>query len=145
MTSYDLRVEPRVSLITLVVADLQASRAFYVDGLGWQPEFEAPGEVLMFRVADKVILSLWDRTHAEGELGPVEVRAGLAPLTLAHNVAERDQVDAVLADARAAGASVVHDAQVRAWGGYTGYFADSDGFRWEVAWNPSPLGDSLLP
>ena len=138
-------MDTRVSLVTLVVRDLAATRAFYVDGLGWQPELEAPGEVLMFRVADKVLLSLWSRSHAEAELGPVEYpAAGSAPLALAHNLATRAEVDAVLADARAAGAPLVHDAVARDWGGYSGYFADPDGFRWEVAHNPTPLGDSLL-
>ena len=138
-------MDARVSLVTLVVRDLAATRAFYVDGLGWQPELEAPGEVLMFRVTDKLLLSLWSRTHAEAELGPVEYpSAGSAPLTLAHNLATRADVDAVLADARRAGSPLVHDAIARDWGGYSGYFADPDGFRWEVAHNPTPLGDSLL-
>ncbi|WP_336619496.1 VOC family protein [Microbacterium barkeri] len=72
-------------------------------------------------------------------------RGGTPPVTLAHNVAEPAQVDAVLAQARTAGATAVVAAQQRAWGGYSGYFADPDGFRWEVAVNPSPLGESLLP
>jgi uncharacterized protein len=67
------------------------------------------------------------------------------PLTLAHNVATRERVDAVLAAARAAGADPVHAGQDRDWGGYTGYFGDPDGFRWEVAWNPGPVGDLVLP
>lgn len=137
------RVNPRVSLITLVVADLDASRRFYVDGLGWAPELDAPGEVLMFRVAEKLLLSLWDHQHATAEIGPVTV-GGTPPVTIAHNLATPAAVDAVLEDARRAGAPLVEQAEPRDWGGYSGYFADPDGFRWEIAVNPTPLGESLL-
>lgn len=138
-------MEQRLSFVTLVVADLAASRRFYVDGLDWLPAFEAPGNVLMFEVADKVVLSLWDRAAAETELGDVGVLAGAVPITLAHNVATREEVDAVLDDARDAGSPSVHVALERDWGGYSGYFTDPDHFRWEVAWNPGPIGQVVLP
>lgn len=138
-------MEPRVSFVTLAVADLGATRRFYVDGLGWAPAFEQAGEVLMFAVADKVVLSLWAEAEFEAEVGPIRRGSGIAPVTLAHNVPSREGVDAVLADARAAGASAVSNAVDREWGGYTGYFADPDGYRWEVAWNPGPIGRVVLP
>jgi catechol 2,3-dioxygenase-like lactoylglutathione lyase family enzyme len=138
-------MEPRVSFITLAVADLAATRRFYVDGLGWEPAFEHEGEVLMFEVADKVVLSLWAEAGFEAEVGPVRRGEGIVPITLAHNLPTRPEVDAVLADARAAGAPEVGDAVEREWGGYTGYFADPDGFRWEIAWNPGPIGQVVLP
>ena len=78
--------------------------------------------------------------HAIGEV----TRGGTLPFTLAHNVASPAEVDAVLATARAAGATV-HDAQKRDWGGYSGYFTDPDGFRWEVAFNPHTIGDVTIP
>ena len=137
-------MEQRVSFITLAVADLTATRRFYVEGLGWEPAFEQGGEVLMFEVAEKVVLSLWAESGFEAEVGPIRRGSGLAPLTLAHNLATREGVDAVLADARTAGSREVADAVERAWGGYTGYFADPDGFRWEVAWNPGPIGQAVL-
>lgn len=137
-------MDPRVSFITLAVADLAASRRFYVDGLGWEPALEQEGEVLMFEVAEKVVLSLWAASGFEQEVGPVRRGSGIAPITLAHNVPSRSQVDAVLTEARAAGASVVSDAVEREWGGYSGYFADPDGYRWEIAWNPGPIGQSVL-
>jgi catechol 2,3-dioxygenase-like lactoylglutathione lyase family enzyme len=137
-------MEPRLSFVTLVVADLAASRRFYVDGLGWEPVLEVPGEVLMFRVADRVVLSLWDEAAAAAEIGPV-TRGGTPPVTLAHNVADPAQVDAVLDDARRAGAPHVSTAQDRSWGGRSGYFADPDGFRWEVAHNPGEVGRIVLP
>ena len=136
-------VEQRVSFITLAVADLDATRRFYVDGLGWAPALEAD-DVLMFEVAQKVVLSLWSEAGFEQEVGPVRRGSGIVPLTLAHNVATREQVDAVLEDARAAGATEVSAGEQREWGGYTGYFADPDGFRWEVAYNPGPIGRAVL-
>lgn len=138
-------MQQRVSFITLAVADLGATRRFYVDGLGWQPALDVPGEVLMFEVADKVVLSLWSEAGFEAEVGPIRRGSGLAPVTLAHNLPTRDDVDTVLVEARAAGATEVADATEREWGGYTGYFADPDGFRWEVAWNPGEIGSLVLP
>jgi catechol 2,3-dioxygenase-like lactoylglutathione lyase family enzyme len=138
-------MDPRVSFITLAVADLGATRRFYVDGLGWEPAFEQEGEVLMFQVADKVLLSLWAESGFEEEVGPIRRGSGLAPITLAHNLPTRDGVDTVLAEARAAGAGEVSKAVEREWGGYTGYFADPDGYRWEIAVNPGPIGRAVLP
>jgi len=137
-------MDQRLSFVTLVVADLTATRRFYLDGLGWEPALEAPGEVLMFRVGEHVVLSLWDEASAVEEIGPV-TRGGTPPVTLAHNVATTAEVDTVLDDARRAGATTVADAVRREWGGYSGYFADPDGFRWEIAFNPGDIGRSVLP
>lgn len=70
---------------------------------------------------------------------------GLPPVTLAHNLATRDGVDRCLEQARAAGADQVGEAEEREWGGYTGYFADPDGYRWEIAFNPGEIGQAVLP
>ncbi|PZR52280.1 glyoxalase [Xylanimonas oleitrophica] len=137
-------MEQRLSLVTLVVDDLSASRRFYAEGLGWRPEFDDPAEVVMFRVGQHTLLSLWDAERAAEEIGTV-TRGGTPPVTLAHNLATREEVDEVLALAARAGAPVVSDAQDRAWGGYSGYFSDLDGFRWEIAWNPGPIGATLIP
>ena len=138
-------MDQRVSFISLAVSDLDATRAFYLDGLGWEAELEVPGDVLMIKVGELLVLSLWDEAGFEAEVGPIRRGAGLVPITLAHNVATRPEVDEVLATARAAGADPVGAAEEREWGGYTGYFADPDGFRWEVAWNPGPIGQVVLP
>ncbi|GGB72545.1 glyoxalase [Knoellia flava TL1] len=139
-------MEQRVSFVTLAVRDLAASHRFYVEGLGWTPEFHDPDEVLMFRAGPLTVLSLWDLAHFEAEVGAsARSGPGVVPMTLSHNVHEREQVDSVLGDARAAGASEISEAVEREWGGYTGYFADPDGFRWEVAWNPGPVGRLVLP
>ena len=137
-------MDPRLSFVTLVVRDLAESRAFYIDGLGWPVEFESPDDVVMVRVGERVVLSLWQEASAVREIGPIGRAEGPAPITLAHNVASPSDVDRVLAEASAAGATVVAAGAERDWGGYTGYFADPDGFRWEIAYNPGPIGSSVL-
>ena len=137
-------MDQRISFVTLAVRALDASRAFYVDGLGWTPELDVPGEVLMISTGATLVLSLWDRRRFEAEVGPIAAGEGVAPIALAHNVATRAEVDEVLATARAAGAATTAAVE-RDWGGYSGYFADPDGFRWEVAWNPGPIGQLVLP
>jgi catechol 2,3-dioxygenase-like lactoylglutathione lyase family enzyme len=136
-------MDPKLHFVTLVVSDLTRARHFYLDGLGWPPALEAAGEVVMIQVGEKLVLSLWSETAAREEIGEVS-RGGTLPFTLAHNVASPEAVDAVLETARAAGARV-HAAQKRDWGGYSGYFVDPDGFRWEVAFNPHPIGGMTLP
>jgi catechol 2,3-dioxygenase-like lactoylglutathione lyase family enzyme len=136
-------MEPRINFVTLVVSDLDRARRFYLNGLGWTAALDAPGEAAMIRVGDKLVLSLWAESAARAEIGDV-TRGSTLPFTLAHNVASPAEVDAVLNTARVAGATV-HDAEQRDWGGYSGYFADPDGFRWEVAFNPHPIGDMKIP
>lgn len=138
-------MDQRISFLTLAVRDLEASRRFYLDGLGWTADVEVEGDVVMIKAGERLVLSLWDRGHFEAEVGPIAMDAGIAPFTIAHNVATREEVDAVLETAQAAGADPVHAAEEREWGGYTGYFGDPDGYRWEVAWNPGPIGQSVLP
>lgn len=137
-------MDPRLSFVTLATADLDAARRFYVEGLGWTPTLEAD-DVVMIRVGERLVLSLWSLAGFETEVGPVMKGPGHAPFTLAHNVATPGEVDDVLTEAAAAGASRVLAAQERVWGGYTGYFADPDGFTWEVAFNPGPIGVTVLP
>jgi hypothetical protein len=137
-------MEPRLTFVTLVVRDVATSRRFYVDGLGWSAELDVPDEVVMIRVGPKLMLSLWQESAATEEIGPVLRGGGAPPFTLAHNVATTDDVDRVMAEAQEAGATVVAAAVAREWGGYSGYIADPDGFRWEVAFNPGPIGQSVL-
>jgi catechol 2,3-dioxygenase-like lactoylglutathione lyase family enzyme len=129
-------MDPRLSLVTLGVRDVSVAHAFYVDGLGWTPTLAVPGEVTFIQVGHGVLLGLWSLDELVAEVGEV-VRDGPVPITLAHNVDDEATVDRVLADAQRAGGSVVVPAARRAWGGYNGYFADPDGYRWEVAHNPN--------
>ncbi|GAB3581393.1 VOC family protein [Calidifontibacter terrae] len=132
-----------MSFVTLAVRDVAATRAFYLDGLGWSPVFDDGHEVVMFRVADRVILSFWDRAAFAAEVG-AEPATGTPPITLAHNVIDKTSVDRVLATARAAGA-VVSEPADRVWGGYSGYFTDPDGVPWEICWNPDEVGQLVVP
>ena len=138
-------MDQRISFVTLAVADLEASRRFYLDGLGWSEDVYVEGEVSMVLVGEHVALSLWDRQAFEEEVGPIAASDGVPPFTLAHNVATSEEVDAILATAVAAGAQRVGDPLEREWGGYSGYFADPDGYRWEIATNPGPIGQKVLP
>jgi catechol 2,3-dioxygenase-like lactoylglutathione lyase family enzyme len=141
-------MDQRISFLSMAVRDLETSRRFYLDGLGWTADLYVEGDVVMIQVGEHLMLSLWQREHFEAEVGAITMPpgpVGLAPFTVAHNVPTRADVDAVLATARAAGASIVLEAAERDWGGYTGYFADPDGYRWEVATNPGPIGQKVLP
>jgi len=129
-------MDQRISFITLAVNDLAATYAFYVDGLGWEHELFVPDEVLMIRAGGHLVLSFWVETGFEAEVGPVRRGAGIVPITLAHNVRTPAEVDEILALAARIGADPVSAGETRDWGGYTGYFADPDGFRWEIATNP---------
>ncbi|MFE3292915.1 VOC family protein [Rhodococcus sp. NPDC059234] len=129
----------QLSLITLGVADLAVTHAFYADGLGWAPTLYVPGEVLFLQVGPGMLLSLWSRAEMDAEAGataPAVGRDGSAPVTLGHLTGSPADVDAVLAAAAAAGGAVLRPGGRRDWGGYSGYFTDPDGFRWEVAHNP---------
>ena len=137
-------MEQRISLVTLAVADVARSQRFYVDGLGWRPELEAPG-VVMIKAGEHLLFSLWAAAEFEEEVGPIARGSGVAPLTLAHNVGSRGEVDAVLQTARAAGAEPVSEAVDRSWGGYSGYFGDPDGYRWEIAWAPGQVNAIVVP
>lgn len=138
-------MDQRLSFVTLAVPDLDAVRRFYLDGLGWTAALDVPGEVLMVKVGERLVLSLWSEAGFEAEVGPIRRGDGLAPVTLAHNVATTALVDEALATAEAAGAADVRTAVQRDWGGYSGYFSDPAGFRWEVAYNPGPIGQEVLP
>ncbi|GAB2881243.1 VOC family protein [Nocardioides pacificus] len=138
-------MDQRISFITLAVADLDASRRFYLDGLGWEAALDVPGEVLMIKAGEHLVLSLWDAAAFEAEVGPIARGSGVAPFTLSHNVVTPEEVDEVLRVASAAGAAPVQEAVQRDWGGYSGYFGDPDGYRWEVAVNAGPIGQEVLP
>jgi catechol 2,3-dioxygenase-like lactoylglutathione lyase family enzyme len=133
-------MEPRISIVTLGVENLDRSREFYRDGLGL-PERDGDGEISFFELAGTWLALYPLEALAEDATVPAD-GGGFSGVTLAHNVASKDAVDAVMDEAESAGADVVKPAQDAFWGGYSGYFADPDGHLWEVAWNPEfPLDD----
>jgi catechol 2,3-dioxygenase-like lactoylglutathione lyase family enzyme len=126
-------VEQRLSLITLGVADLARARSFY-EGMGWSTGAD-PGDDVVFFQTPGCIVALWDRaTLAEDSV--VTDPGGWGGITLAHNVRSPEEVDAVLAEADAAGGKVTRAGAETFWGGYSGVFEDPDGHPWEVAHNP---------
>ena len=140
-------MKPRITLLTLAVDDLARAVAFYRDGLGFHTkgivgtEFEN-GAVAFFNLESGLKLALWPRHSLAIDTGlPMRPPSALE-FSLAHNVASREEVDAVMTRAEQAGASIVKRAQATLYGGYAGYFQDPDGHLWEVAFNPgfSSLG-----
>ncbi len=125
-------MEPRISIITLGVTDLDRSTRFYRDGLGF-PVHEAGGPSITFFALSNMMLSLYPRWAFADEVGEAVQVSGAHAFTIAHNVATRAEVDAVLAEAEMAGARIIKPAAETFWGGYSGYFADPDGFQWEIA------------
>jgi catechol 2,3-dioxygenase-like lactoylglutathione lyase family enzyme len=126
-------VEQRLSLVTLGVSNLGRARRFY-EALGWKTG-AAPDDDVAFFQAGGTVLALWGRGELAEDSG-VEDGGGWGGVTLAHNVRSPAEVDAVLAEAERAGATITRAAGPAFWGGYTGVFTDPDGHAWEVAHNP---------
>ncbi len=134
-------MKPRISVITLGVADLPRSLAFYRDGMGLPTEgivgteFE-DGAVVFFHVNQDLILALYPKA-ALAKDGHVPVGpSSPAEFSIGHNVGSKQEVDIVMRQAERAGAQITDPAHDRFWGGYSGYFQDPDGHLWEVAWDP---------
>jgi hypothetical protein len=125
-------MEQRISLITLGVADTARARAFY-EALGWSGT-SPDGDVVFFQ-AGGMVVALWGRDKLAAD-SAVDDPGGWGGITLAHNVASPAEVDAVLAEAAAAGAAIGRSGAPTPWGGYSGVFLDPDGHPWEVAHNP---------
>jgi catechol 2,3-dioxygenase-like lactoylglutathione lyase family enzyme len=128
-------MKPRISMITLGVADLERSRSFYRDGLGL-PLHTASNEGVAFFELNGTWLGLFPRVELAKDAQVSVEGSGFIPVTLAHNRPSKEDVDATLQEAVDAGGILVKPAHDTFWGGYSGYFADPDGFLWEVAWNP---------
>lgn len=134
-------MKPRITMITLGVDDLERAVAFYRDGLGLRTkgivgkEFEH-GAVAFFELQQGVQLAVWPRASLAHDTGLPQSPPSATELSLGHNVNSREEVDAVFAEARAAGARVVKEPQDTFWGGYSAYFQDPDGHLWEITWNP---------
>jgi uncharacterized protein len=129
-------LKPKISMITLGVRDLAASLAFYRDGLGFPTHNYAEGDdCIMFKL-DGTWLALYPRASLADDAAVASGGSGFPGFALAHNVSSKALVDQTFAVAVAAGATPLREPQDVFWGGYSSYFADPDGFLWEVAWNP---------
>ncbi len=127
-------MEPRLSFVTLGVSDLARSTAFYRDVLGL-PQRPTPPGIAFFELG-RTWLGLYPREELAADAQVSAQGGGFPGFTLAHNVRSEPEVDDLLAEVEARGGRIVKRAQRADWGGYSGYFADPDGFLWEVAWNP---------
>lgn len=135
-------MEQRFSMVTLGVESLAESTAFY-ERLGWVRSQESSNDAVTFFQANGVLLGLygWAALAEDAGIEPDE-KSRFRGTTIAYNTRTKDEVDAVLAEAEQAGATIVKPGQDVFWGGYSGYFSDPDGHLWEVAWNPFfPMGD----
>ena len=132
------RMETRVTAITLGVRDVAASRRFYVEGLGWPTLFDEE-DIFFIQVAAGQMLALWNVASMPREYGDValpEAGASGIPISLGRNVESEEAVDREVARAIEAGATLVAAPARQVWGGYSGCFADPDGYRWDVVFNP---------
>lgn len=133
-------MQPSISVLTLGVADLDRALAFYRDGLGLSTpgivgrEF-AHGAVAFFDLSGGLKLALWARADLAHDTG-LDLGPGSGSVSIAHNVARPDEVDRIMEQARAAGATVVQPPRPTFYGGHAGYFTDPDGHLWEIVWNP---------
>jgi hypothetical protein len=144
-----MHMEPHINVITLAVDDLDRSLAFYRDGLGLSThgvvgsEFvgdnDSPdGTIVMFNLGNGLTLALYPRSELAKDARVPLGGPKTGEFTMGQLVSSRDDVDAVLAEAAAAGGTVTDAPHDRPWGIYSGYFRDPDGHLWEIIWNPSP-------
>ena len=138
-------MKPHITLLTLGVSDLKKSVVFYRDGLGLPTEgivgkeFEN-GAVVFFKLRNGLTLSLFPKTSLAKDANVTFVDDNeVQSISIAHNVMSKDEVDAVMEQAKKAGAKITKPAQDTFWGGYAGYFQDPDNYLWEIAWNPQML------
>jgi len=127
-------MEPRLSFVTLGVSDLQRATRFYADVLKL-PQMPSPPSISFFELG-RTWLALFPRHELAADAGVPAAGSGFPGFTLAHNVRSTEEVDQLLAEVKAGGGRIVKPGQQADWGGYSGYFADPDGFLWEVCWNP---------
>jgi catechol 2,3-dioxygenase-like lactoylglutathione lyase family enzyme len=137
-------MKPRITVITVGVDDLERALRFYRDGLGLKTEgiigkeFEH-GAVAFFDLQAGLKLAIWPRKSLSHDSGLALSSPSPTEFTLGHNVSSKAKVDAVMEQAKNAGAVIVKPAQETFWGGYAGYFQDPDGHLWEIVWNPQLL------
>jgi catechol 2,3-dioxygenase-like lactoylglutathione lyase family enzyme len=140
----EIAMKPRISVLTIGVADLERSLEFYRDGLGLPTEgivgreFDH-GAVAFFTLSGGLKLAIWAQDDIAHDTGRPAAPVSPTSFTIGHNVVHREDVDAVMAEAVRAGADIVKPACDTFYGGYAGYFQDPSGHLWEVVWNPADL------
>lgn len=126
-----------IHFITFATADLDSARSFYVDGMGWKPLLDVPGEIIFFQVAPGLTLGLFDAVKFAADLNASDVPSGASGVTLSHNVDSPAEVNATVEALARAGARILKEPQQGAFGGiYHAHVADPNGVVWEIAHNP---------
>lgn len=131
------RMDQRVHFLTLATPDLDATRAFYCDGLGWRPLMDVPGEIIFFPIAPGLLLGFFEAAKFDEDLSRARTTTGVEGVVLAHNVDDRAAVADTLDAFAAAGGTILTPAREGAFGGiFHGHAADPNGVVWEIAHNP---------
>lgn len=130
-----ITIDPRITIITLGVSDLNTAVRFYRDGLGWSLSGASVGDIAFFTLTTGIVLALYPRPLLAHDAN-VEDNGGFGGITLAQNVESEEEVDRFLSDAVKAGGRLIKPAAHTEWGGYSGYFTDPDGHPWEIAYVP---------
>ena len=125
----------RLHLVTLGVRDFEKSKKFYEETLGWKPAIASSDDVAFFQ-AGGVVFAIYPREKLAEDALTSAMGSGFAGFTLAHNAKSESEVDEIIADLKSKGVKIVKEPQKVFWGGYSSYFADPDGYLWEVAYNP---------
>ena len=125
----------RLHLVTLGVRDFEKSKKFYEETLGWKPAIASSDDVAFFQ-AGGVVFAIYPREKLAEDALTSAMGSGFAGFTLAHNAKSESEVDEIIADLKSKGEKIVKEPQKVFWGGYSSYFADPDGYLWEVAYNP---------
>ena len=125
----------RLHLVTLGVRDFEKSKKFYEEPLGWKPAIASSDDVAFFQ-AGGVVFAIYPREKLAEDALTSAMGSGFAGFTLAHNAKSESEVDEIIADLKSKGVKIVKEPQKVFWGGYSSYFADPDGYLWEVAYNP---------
>lgn len=129
-------MEQHINFITLGVADLAASRRFYRDAFGWQETADSSEHIAFFQAGSALLLALYGKNALAEDAQVAPEGSGFARFTLSHNLGSEAAVDALFAELAAKNVRIVKAPHKVFWGGYSGYVADSDGFLWEIAYNP---------
>ncbi|MDD1729621.1 MAG: VOC family protein [Methanospirillum sp.] len=128
-------MEPRITIITLGVSDLERAVKFYRDGLGWPLSQASAGDIAFFNLVSGIVMALYPRPLLARD-ACLEDNGGFGGITLAQNVESEEEVETFLSDAVRAGGRIIKPPSRTEWGGYSGYFADPDGHPWEIAYAP---------
>lgn len=127
-------MKQHIHIITLGVKDLEISKKFYAETLGWK--ISRPQEGIVFFQASGIVLALYPRDLLAEDAVVTPEGSGFSGITLAYNAGSEAEVDEIISDLKSKGVKIIKEPQKVFWGGYSSYFADPDDFRWEVAYNP---------